>query len=305
MGLLQILVVFVFVLVGVSAESSPFSANVTGLPTVLWHGMGDTCCYSFSMGRISKLITNYTNNYVHSIMVGSSIESDEYNGFFMNINSQVDEVCAQLKADPKLANGFNAVGFSQGSQFLRAYVQRCNSPPVVNLVTLGGQHQGVFGFPKCPGANATLCEIARELIDLGVYDSFVQNHLVQAEYWQDPWNLKEFYTYNIFLPDINNMLPKKNQTYVTNLVSLKNFVMVMFLQDTMVQPKESAWFAFYAAGQDKTVVPLRQSELYNQDWLGLKQMDAQGKLTFLSVKGDHLQFSDAWFVANVIHPYLL
>lgn len=51
----------------------------------------------------------------------------------------------QLKADPALANGFNAVGFSQGGQFLRAYVERYNDPPVHNLVTFGGQHMGRGG----------------------------------------------------------------------------------------------------------------------------------------------------------------
>jgi palmitoyl-protein thioesterase len=237
-------------------------------------------------------------------MIGSDIEADEFNGFFKNINSQVDEVCKIMKADPKLEKGFNAVGFSQGSQFLRAYVQRCNDPPVTNLITLGGQHQGVFGLPNCPGPNETLCEMLREALDLGVYISFIQSFVVQAEYWQDPFQPAEFMKYNVFLPDINNMRPVKNSTYVKNLQSLQNFVMVQFLQDTMVQPKESSWFSFYKWGQDKVVVPLRQSQLYQEDWLGLKEMDQDGKLKFLSVNGNHLQFSEAWFVANVI-PYLM
>lgn len=57
---------------------------------------------------------------------------------------------------------------SSGGQFLRAYVQRFNDPPIKSLVTLGAQHQGwsapleahsllrsagVFGFPRCPGNN--------------------------------------------------------------------------------------------------------------------------------------------------------
>jgi len=32
---------------------------------------------------------------------------------------QVEAVCAELKAMPELEGGFNAVGFSQGGQFLR------------------------------------------------------------------------------------------------------------------------------------------------------------------------------------------
>lgn len=61
----------------------------------------------------------------------------------MNANDQVAEVCRQLKADPKLKGGYNSVGFSQGGQFLRAVAQRCPDPPMKNLISFGGQHQGV------------------------------------------------------------------------------------------------------------------------------------------------------------------
>lgn len=44
-------------------------------------------------------------------------------------------------------------------------------------------NKGVYGFPKCPGANETICEYVRELLDLGAYNEFVQAFLVQAEYW--------------------------------------------------------------------------------------------------------------------------
>lgn len=40
------------------------------------------------------------------------------NSFFMNVNLQVKEVCKQIAADPKLSDGYNAIGFSQGAQFL-------------------------------------------------------------------------------------------------------------------------------------------------------------------------------------------
>lgn len=67
--------------------------------------------------------------------------------------------------------------FFKGGQFLRAYVEQYNSPSVKNLVTMGGQHQGVFGIPDCPG-NVTLCEIMRRMLDLGAYLPVVQEHSV-------------------------------------------------------------------------------------------------------------------------------
>ena len=41
-----------------------------------------------------------------------------------------------------------------------------------------------------------------------------------------------------------------------------------------------------------------------QDRLGLQQMDKLGKLQFLSVDGDHLQFSEDWFIENIVDKYL-
>lgn len=36
----------------------------------------------------------------------------------MNVNKQIDIVCDQLAKDSKLQSGYNAIGFSQGGQFL-------------------------------------------------------------------------------------------------------------------------------------------------------------------------------------------
>lgn len=43
---------------------------------------------------------------------------DSYNSFFLNANIQIKKACGLLSSDTKLRNGFNAIGFSQGSQFL-------------------------------------------------------------------------------------------------------------------------------------------------------------------------------------------
>jgi len=274
-------------------------------PVVLWHGMGDTCCYSFSMGLLKGLIEQYLPGiYVYSVEIGDSIEADEENGFLMNVNDQVEMMCQKFASDGNLTNGFNAVGFSQGSQFLRAYVERCNSPPVHNLISIGGQHQGVFGFPKCPGANYALCEYTRELLNYGAYISWVQDFLVQAEYWHDPFNEDEYLEYCIFLPDINNEYDTKNGTYKDNFASLNKFAMVLFTLDTMVQPIISEWFGFYVEGQDTAVLPYNETQLYIEDWIGLRALDESGRVDFLSVVGDHLQFTTQWFIDTIIANYL-
>ena len=63
-------------------------------------------------------------------MIGKSPEDDRKRSLLDNMNRQIEEVCDQLARVPELADGFNAIGLSQGGQFLRAYVERCNRPRV-------------------------------------------------------------------------------------------------------------------------------------------------------------------------------
>lgn len=118
-----------------------------------------------------------------------------------------------------------------------------------------------------------------------------------------------------------------SKTYRENLKKLTNFVLVKFEKDSMVQPRISEWFGFYKPGQSVELETLHESKLYTevgfirsrfrndgfaiivyshfQDRLGLKEMDEAGKLHFLSVNADHLQFTGDWFVDEVIHKFLI
>ena len=57
----------------------------------------------------------------------------------------------------------------------RAVVQRCSTVKIHNLLSVGGQHQGVYGFPRCPGENETICEAVRKLLNIGAYVGAVQD----------------------------------------------------------------------------------------------------------------------------------
>lgn len=56
--------------------------------------------------------------YVLSIRIGGNTIADFESGYFVHPDKQVKEACRQIASDPKLQNGYNAVGFSQGSQFM-------------------------------------------------------------------------------------------------------------------------------------------------------------------------------------------
>ncbi|XP_071755454.1 palmitoyl-protein thioesterase 1 [Centroberyx gerrardi] len=286
------------------AAGSPFRESSNGtVPLVLWHGMGDSCCNPLSMGAIKKMIEEEIPGiYVLSLMIGKNIIEDTENGFFMDVNEQVSMVCSQLAQDPKLKGGYNAMGFSQGAQFLRAVAQRCPSPPMKTLISVGGQHQGVYGLPKCPGESSHICDMIRKALNNGAYTDMVQKHLVQAQYWHDPFNDDLYKKHSLFLADINQERVV-NETYKKNLQLLDKFVMVKFLQDTVVDPVVTEWFGFLKTGQAKETETLQDSVMYKEDRLGLAAMDKAGKLVFLASEGDHLQFSREWFNSQLL-PYL-
>ncbi|KAM4701440.1 palmitoyl-protein thioesterase 1 [Discoglossus pictus] len=270
------------------------------VPLVIWHGMGDSCCNPLSMGYIKKVVEQQIPGiYVLSLEIGNNIVEDMENSFFLNVNNQVATVCAQLAADPKLQQGYNSMGFSQGGQFLRAVAQRCPSPPMKTLISFGGQHQGVYGVPRCPGEGSHICDWIRKVLNNEAYTKFVQERLVQAEYWHDPLNEDAYRKGSIFLADINQERGI-NESYKHNLQALDKFVMVKFLNDTMVDPADSEWFGFYRPGQSKEMMTLQESSLYTEDRLGLREMDKAGKLIFLGVEGEHLQFKEEWFIEKII-----
>ncbi|CAG2161414.1 unnamed protein product [Oppiella nova] len=266
-------------------------AQETATPIVFYHGMGDTAhgsIYSLQKYLESKL----TGVYVMSIRMGNNTEEDLMSGFFMNLNDQVEEACRQLSADTRLANGFNALGFSQGAQILRAIAQRCPDVHIINLISFGGQHQGVYGLPRCPQSmRLTLNHAFDELIP-------------RILYWHDPLQEALYTQKSVFLADINNERNPRKGEYKERLVKLKNFVLVKYLNDSMVEPRESSLFGFYIAGQAQEIRKMRDTSLYTEDWIGLKELDTSGRLHEYEVIGDHLQIDMKWFDEEIIAKYL-
>jgi len=277
------------------------------IPTVIWHGMGDRGDSS-GMRRIADMVRSTTGNYVTSLIIGANGNEDRRNGFLMPVFDQIEFVCDKIKNDPELKDGYHALGFSQGAQFFRGVKQRCPSPPMINFVSVHGQHHGVYGFPGCDveGFLPEVCDTLRQLLDLA-YVPEIQSKLVQAQYWHDPIHSDVHRRNSQYIGPINNEVREGvaiNQEYKKNLQTLNKFVMVKGLKDTTVLPRDTSWFEFYADGDDRTVVPLRESRIYKEDLLGLRQMDEDGKLEFLTTPGNHMSFSDTWFKEEICKVYL-
>ena len=207
----------------------------------------------------------------------------------------MDQFARVVRADPKLKGGFNAVGFSQGNTVIRGYIHKYNEPPVKTFLSMHGVLMGVNGLPQCPMSVpgvGVLCRAVDAVVShAGVYSSFVQDRLAQANYYRDAENLAEYRSKGHFLPYINNEVEgQQNATYKQNFESLEKLVLVMAQDDTMVHPKESEQFGYFKDGSRTELVAMRDAAWYKDDWFGLKALDEAKKIDFHSTPGNHLRF---------------
>jgi palmitoyl-protein thioesterase len=240
------------------------------------------------VGELAEKINPGT--FVYPIRMDEDAARDRYSSFVGNLTEHVAKACADIAAHPILstAPAIDALGFSQGGQFLRAYVERCNKPPVRSLITFGSQHNGISAFKDCAPTD-WICRMAMAVLKGDAWSSMVQSRLVPAQYYRNPDEYQQYLEHSNFLADINNEREEKNEQYKKNIVKLENFVMYMFEEDTTVIPKETAWFG-EVNGTEST--PLRASKMYSEDWIGLRELDRKGGLKFRKAPGDHMQLSE-------------
>ncbi len=188
-------------------------------------------------------------------------------------------------------------------------VARYNDPPVYNYNTWASPHAGQYGVPdfNIPYLDQLFSEIL-ESTNGQIIESFISF----AAYWKDPYNLDKYLEKSIFLADLNNERPTKNQTYIDNIKSLNTFAMEFSTIDTIVHPNVSPWFEFFAPNST-SIIPLRQSQFYTEDWLGIRALDEAGKLQLITTNCDHQNFPRTEcknlyvdrFANTVIPPHLL
>ena len=286
----------------------PSSISITTkdkpLPLLIWHGLGDQYDADglHTVGDLAKDI--HPDTYVYYIRLDDDGAQDRQATFLGNLTEQLDYVCDSIRNDTTLWSHsrnesvlVDALGFSQGGQFLRGLIETCSGLNVRSLVTFGSQHNGISSIKAC-GTWDFLCKGALALMKGNAYTEYVQGRVVPAQYYRtlndtagngEP--VEGYLEYSNFLADVNNERKHKTKVYKQRLARLEKFVMVVFEDDTTVIPKESGWFA-EVNGTDGKITPLRERKIYKEDWIGLKELDEKKGLVFESTKGDHMQLDD-------------
>jgi len=285
-----------------SVNPSAIASNITSwTPVVLMHGSASsTATVQHTRNLLMQAMPGV---YVKAIEIGNGI----LDSLFWPMDDQLAEFCAKMKADPKLAGGVNVLGFSQGGVLIRAYVERCNNPPVKNLVSYLGPQMGVYGVPRIcwvPYINTTL----DTLVGTFIYSEWAQHLFSFAGYWRDPYQLQTYHKRCEFLPDINNEGPEKNPSYKKNMLSLTNFAMVYSEVDQTVNPRQSSVFGSYAPDDDTKVLALEDLDLYKEDWIGLRELDETGRLHRFGVPCYHGDYYSACYgvaLNKYVLPFLM
>eukprot|EP01121_Diplochlamys_sp_Union-15-3_P005383 TRINITY_DN15718_c0_g1_i1.p1 TRINITY_DN15718_c0_g1~~TRINITY_DN15718_c0_g1_i1.p1 ORF type:complete len:293 (-),score=51.99 TRINITY_DN15718_c0_g1_i1:36-914(-) len=268
-------------------------------PAVLIHGIGGE---SSDLDTMKNVIAQaYPGIYVRSVEIGDGF----WDSFFWGMNEQVQYLCDELKADPILnsSGGINLLGVSQGGMNARGFTEKCNDPPVRNLILWVSPQGGQFGVPAI-NINSTLDEILEDIADCCIFDADIQKTISFAGYWKDPYAIEEYLEYSLFLADIDNAKPQKNPTYKERILSLRNLSISYSLVDTILQPPRNGWFEFYKPGGQEVIIPLEQSDIWIEDWIGLRTLSETGRLQKFTTTCAHPDYSsDCW--KNYFTKYVL
>ncbi|KAL6181263.1 hypothetical protein ACLB2K_047918 [Fragaria x ananassa] len=136
-------------------------------------------------------------------------------------------------------------------------------------------------------------------------DLIMQAHLAPSGYIKLPNAMTDYLGRCRFLPKLNNELPdERNSTYKERFSSLENLVLIMFEQDNVLVPRETSWFGYYQDGAFNSIVDPQQTDLYTEDWIGLRTLDEAGRVKYVSVSGGHLGISESDMKKQVV-PYLV
>lgn len=261
-------------------------------PVVIYHGLGDSCCDESTMKRFTNRLSQLRNATIYPIMIGSSPSQDRHRSFFDNADAQVREVCNVLYGKFKDTQ-IDAIGFSQGGLLMRAVVERCGCEGdehgecirVGRLLTLGSPHQGISSAPGCPTQQAsTWCRIVNSLIKSRAYSSWVQSHVLPAQYYKDKNDVRKFHKHNRFLVDINQEL-EVNGRYKRAFGRLDGLYLYRFSRDTILDPSETSWFGWF--DENGLIKGMKDHAIYER--IGLEDLDRKGAIHFRTIIGMHMQ----------------
>jgi palmitoyl-protein thioesterase len=251
-------------------------------PVAIFHGIGDSCLINPGMHEIVNYFAKGLDVYAKCIETGGGPLD-----WLTSFNHQANKACNAIKEDKNFEGEFSVVGISQGSLLARYIIESCDMKgKVKRYVSIGGPQMGVGAFPQCTGG--AFCNLVNKAVSSAVYFKLIQSVIGPAGYFKDPSNYQTYVNYSTFLADLNNEKEEKKNSHKDRFVNLEKVVLIKFSEDTMIIPRETAWFQFY--DENRNVMKLEDTEFYQKDFIGLKQLNEENKIKFVELEGNHLNF---------------
>eukprot|EP01027_Heterolobosea_sp_BB2_P016872 GEZU01023954.1.p1 GENE.GEZU01023954.1~~GEZU01023954.1.p1 ORF type:complete len:358 (+),score=70.23 GEZU01023954.1:98-1075(+) len=194
-------------------------------------------------------------------------------------------------------DGFHIIAHSQGALLSRAVLQTWSDrssikgAQVDTFISLAGPQMGQYGLVGDVGKYGI---VAKELAYLLLYNDYAQDSLSFASYWNDPYHQAAYFKHSQFLAVINNQTYNpKSQDYKQNFMQVQKAVFFGSDGDEIIQPWQSSLWGFWNTTADGNpfasnslyIVPMEKQPLFTEDWLGLGQMFAEGRLVVQAVSG--------------------
>jgi palmitoyl-protein thioesterase len=256
----------------------------TVYPVLFIHGIGDACHFQGVESQVNFLKTKL-GVPVKCIEIGNGFVTS----WFRQFSKQAEEMCEKVKNDPLFQNKFSIFAVSQGTLLGRYIIQKCDiKGEVVNYVSLNGPQMGIGSLPKitCP----IICPLINQIVGEVIYNDYFQKNLGPSGYYKDRYNYGKFLEFSSFLADLNNERNNKSLVYKEKICKLNKVLLIKNLNDTVITPRESSFFEFFDP-EGKSIVPLFNSTFYKEDWLGLRYLNENNKLSFLELEGEHVIIS--------------
>lgn len=251
------------------------------LPVAILHGFMQSCSHE-DLINMQAFIAHKTGQYAKCIETGGGAID-----LSRSFEDQAKEACKIISSDSNYQNDFALVSISQGGVLARYVIEKCEMKGTVKrFVSIGGPLAGTHQLPHC--LRGVACHILNSFADWFCYKGYTQKTFGPSGYFRVSNHLQRYYNSKSVLLNVNN-LKEFDQKAKDRFLKLEKLVLIQFKRDTMITPRESAFFQ--ELDEKHNLIDMENTEIYKKDSFGLKTLNEQGKITKFLVDEKHCYYS--------------
>jgi palmitoyl-protein thioesterase len=267
-------------------------------PIAVFHGIADGCDWK----NTSMLVNDLKRDlgvHVECIEVGNGF----WDSMMKPIDQQVELACESIKSNPNFQDKFSILGISQGTLIGRYIIEKCDiKGQVMRYMSFDGPQMGVGFVPKINCGS--FCDWVLNLTVPMAYK--FKDSIAPMEYLKYKYDRSYYDEHDVFLKKLNNDYENyedRDQEIYRRFTSLEKVKLIKSREDSVIVPRESSWFEFFDR-DGKTIIPLEESDFYIQDYIGLRKLIEEGKVTFTEFAEEHVLYHIKEYQEEIV-PFFL